>query len=887
VPAPGPYIATSFALAGFAVFAAVHHLHLWYGRRERPSLLFAAYSVAAAVVCAAHAAAAGVTTAAAGQLALNLRTTFGLVAFIVQVPLIETITGRHAPRYRALMTALLGGGLFVNVFVEPIIGTVTAVERMTLPWGEIVTTLTRMPSEIGVISVLPRILYLGIVTVQIYAIVAARPMFRHDRTAAWLITLAGATGLVGTIVGLLVDTQVLRWPYLGQIPVAIWVVLMAVLLSRDHLRRGDRLRASEASLAAVVANSPGVAIQWYDVDGRVVLWNRASEQMFGYRATEAIGKTLDALTHTPAQFAAFRESLATIARSGQSIGPSEFTFLREGRETRTGSSTLFQIPAGADGQPRFVGMVVDITERTRAELALAVSEARYRTLIQSAPEAIVVFDVERSVFTDVNERACALFGVPPETLKTLNPVRLSPELQPDGRRSAHAAEDYLERAIAGETPRFEWIHRTPAGQDIPCEIRLVRLPDPTRILIRGSILEISERLALEQQLRQSQKMQAIGQLAGGIAHDFNNLLTVISSAADLLRHDERPDDPRLASITAIQDAAKRAAWLTGRLLAFSRRAAHAPQVVELDGVTRDAEGMLRRLIGEDVELTVTLRAANKHVRIDPGQWSQVLMNLAINARDAMPRGGHLEIATETVEVADNAGHPGVTAGQYVSLSVADNGLGMSPEVRARLFEPFFSTKPLGQGTGLGLAVVHGIVEQAGGFITVDSAPEAGARFAIYLPLVTAAAPVMAPPAAVASPAAARLRGSSILLAEDDDSVRRLIEAALLRHGAVVTSARNGLEARQFLETSGATIDLLVTDVVMPGLYGHQLAAEARARHPHLKTLYMSGYLDEVKLPLNELDQSQAFLQKPFSMATLAAAVLELLERGSARPAADR
>ena len=393
--------------------------------------------------------------------------------------------------------------------------------------------------------------------------------------------------------------------------------------------------------------------------------------------------------------------------------------------------------------------------------------------------------------------------LPAETLKTLNPVELSPELQPDGRTSAQAAEGYLAQAVAGETPRFEWIHRTPAGHDIPCEIRLVRLPDPARILIRGSILEISERLALEQQLRQSQKMQAIGQLAGGIAHDFNNLLTVISGAADLLRHDEQPDDPRLASISAIQDAAKRAAWLTGRLLAFSRRAAHAPQVVELDGVTRDAESMLRRLIGEDVQLTVTLRAANEHVRIDPGQWSQVLINLAINARDAMPRGGHLEISTTPVEVTDNAGPPGATPGRYVSLTVADSGLGMSPEVRARLFEPFFSTKPLGQGTGLGLAVVHGIVEQAGGFITVDSAPDAGARFAIHLPVLPAAPPAIAPAAAVASPAAARLRGTSILLAEDDDSVRRLIEAALVRHGAVVTSARDGLEARRFLETSGA------------------------------------------------------------------------------------
>ena len=397
----------------------------------------------------------------------------------------------------------------------------------------------------------------------------------------------------------------------------------------------------------------------------------------------------------------------------------------------------------------------------------------------------------------------------------------------------------------------------------------MRLPDPARILIRGSILEISERLALEQQLRQSQKMQAIGQLAGGIAHDFNNLLTVISGEADMLRHDERPDDPRLASISAIQDAAKRAAWLTGRLLAFSRRAAHAPQVVELDGVTREAESMLRRLIGEDVQLTVTLRAANEHVRIDPGQWSQVLINLAINARDAMPRGGHLEIATQTADIADHAGHPGATPGRYVSLTVADSGVGMSPEVRARLFEPFFSTKPLGQGTGLGLPVVHGIVEQAGGFITVDSAPEAGARFSIYLPLRDRR------PASDSTASGRRVAGRPRVCAGVpfcSPKTTTQCAASLKPHscGTGRSSRAPAMDSRRggFLETSGATIDLLVTDVVMPGLYGHQLAAEARARHPHLKTLYISGYLDEVKLPLNELDQSQAFLQKPFSMATL-------------------
>ncbi len=547
----------------------------------------------------------------AGQLALNLRTTFGLIAFIVQIPLIETITGLHAPRYRALMTALLGAGLLVNIFVEPIIGTVTAVERMTLPWGEVVTTLTRMPSELGVMSVLPRIIYLGILTVQIFAIVAARPMFRHDRTAAWLITLAGATGLVGTIVGLLVDTQLVRLPYLGQIATAIWVVLMAVLLSRDHLRRGDQLRASEASLTAVVANAPGVAIQWYDADGRVVLWNHASEQMFGFRATR--GDRQDP-RRADAHASAVRRLPRIVGddRADRPADRSQRVHVPP-RGTRGAHGIVHALPDS--GRGRWPATVRRDGRRHHRAHARRAGAGRQRGALPDADpvRARGHRRVRRRafVFTDVNDRACSLFGLPAETLKTLNPLELSPEFQADGRRSAQAAEGYLEQVIAGETPRFEWIHRTPAGQDIPCEIRLVRLPDPTRIFVRASILEISERLALEQQLRQSQKMQAIGQLAGGIAHDFNNLLTVISGEADMLRHDERPNDPRLASISAIQDAAKRAAWLTGRLLAFSRRAAHAPQVVELDGVTRDAESMLRRLIGEDVQLTVTLQCGER------------------------------------------------------------------------------------------------------------------------------------------------------------------------------------------------------------------------------------------------------------------------------------
>jgi two-component system cell cycle sensor histidine kinase/response regulator CckA len=1011
VNTPGPYVAVSYVLAGFAVFAGLHHLHLWLSRRERQSLYFALYCLPVAGLCAAHAASASATTLAGGQLALDMRTTIGLLAFVALLPLIALLSGVDAPRYRAAITALLLAGVVVNTFGAPLIGTVSGISTMTLPWGEQVSAFARTPADSSLSRWLPRVIYVGLATVQIYALIAARALVGRDRAAAWLVGLAGVTGLVGSIVGLLIDTQVIQLPYLGQVSAAAWVILVALLLSRDHVRRGDllqsserrfraifdqtfqfigllhtdgrvleanrtalefagvresdvvgkpfwetawwthspalqaelraavgraaagetvrfeathprtdgqlayvdfslkpvrdqrgvvtllipegrevterrlaekSLRASEASLAAVIANSPDVAIQWFDADGRVILWNRASEVMFGIRSEEAVGKTLDVLLHTPEEFARFRDALATIAREGQPIGPTEFVFHRGG-ESRTCFSTIFAIPADADGRPRFVCMDVDITERKQAEVALAVSEARYRTLIESAPEAIVVFDVDRFVFADVNDRACMLFGVPAETLKTLNPLDLSPQVQPDGRESAAAAKIYLERTIAGEAQRFEWVHRTLAGRDIPCEIRLVTLPDPVRTLIRGSITDISERLALEQQLRQAQKVQAIGQLAGGVAHDFNNLLTVIGGYAEVLCQQVPPGDPRLETIGAIQDAARRAAWLTDRLLAFSRRAVLMPQVVELNVVVRDAESMLRRLIGEDIRLDVELHSGPTRVTIDPGQWSQVIMNLAINARDAMPDGGTLRIATSTLDVtpAVAEGHPGTAAGRYVKLTVADTGTGMSREVLARLFEPFFTTKAVGHGTGLGLAVVHGIVSQAGGFITVDSAPGSGTAMAVHVPLVEVEqglAPAQHSPPRPAS-AAADLAGRNIMVVEDEESVRRLVELSLQRQGARVLSAADGHEALRLLDSHHDGLDLLVTDVVMPGgIYGPQLAESARLRYPTLKTLFISGYIDDAKLSMDALDASQAFLQKPFTLATLVGTVREMIGR---------
>jgi PAS domain S-box-containing protein len=511
-----------------------------------------------------------------------------------------------------------------------------------------------------------------------------------------------------------------------------------------------------------------------------------------------------------------------------------------------------------------------------SEARLAVSEARYRTLIESAPEAIVVLDVDQQRIVEMNPEACRMFAATSEVLRQMEPLAVSPPLQPDGRESAVAAAAYVEAAIAGGTPVFEWTHRSRDGRDFPTEVRLVRLPDPDRILIRGSITDISDRRRLEEQLRQSQKMEAIGQLAGGVAHDFNNLLTVISGYAEILLSKLPAGDSNATLAKAIGDATDRAAWLTARLLAFGRRAVLTPQVFDLNGLVGEGERILRRLIGEHISLHVEVAPEPLYVTLDPGQWSQVMLNLAINARDAMPAGGQLVIRTRShaadAEFAD--GHPGLAAGRYASFSVTDTGFGMLPDVRARIFEPFFTTKEVGKGTGLGLAVVHGIVTQAGGCIDVETTPGSGTTFTVYLP----AAAAQPAEARVAAAGRERGAGESILLVEDETVLRELLEVALTANGFRVWAASDGEEALRLIATMGSSVDLLVTDMVMPGrLNGRDLAEAVRQRFPRVKVLYISGYIDDPALRVSGFGEHEPCLQKPFSLAAIARKARETLD----------
>jgi len=386
---------------------------------------------------------------------------------------------------------------------------------------------------------------------------------------------------------------------------------------------------------------------------------------------------------------------------------------------------------------------------------------------------------------------------------------------------------------------------------------------------------LERRLMLEEQLRHSQKMEAVGRLAGGIAHDFNNLLTAIIGYTEIVLTSLDPKDERRADAEEIARAAMRAADLTKQMLAFSRRQVLQPKIIDLNTALSKVEPMLRRVIGEDIVMTVTGKAATPHVRVDPGQVEQVVMNLVVNARDAMPQGGRLtvETADAVLDEAAVADQPDVKPGPYVMLSVTDSGVGMPPEVRARIFEPYFTTKDVGKGTGLGLSTAYGIVRQSDGHITVSSELGLGTTFRIYLPRSEA------PPPAVVDPSVEKMPGGTehILLVEDDPSVRRLSNELLVRLGYSVTAAASGRAGLALGSDDTRHFDLALCDVILGDMSGPAVAEALRALRPSIRVLYMSGYMDEAIVKTGVLDEGQPFLQKPFTPMQLAKKIRGVLD----------
>ncbi len=514
------------------------------------------------------------------------------------------------------------------------------------------------------------------------------------------------------------------------------------------------------------------------------------------------------------------------------------------------------------------------------------SEQRFRTLVEHAPEAIVIFDVDRSRYVDANPNAEKLFGRTREELLELSPQDVSPEFQSHHRESGPLIMGNMRAAIAGEFPCFEWEVMNAAGERICCEVRLARLPHPTQILVRGSMTDISERRKetaerkdLESRLAQSQKMEAIGNLTGGIAHDFNNLLTVVFGNLELLDHASA--DPAFVKqrLANIRVAAERAGSLTHRLLAFARRQPLRPTTVDIARLVFRMEELLRPTLGETIDIEIAVAEEIGACVADEAQLENAILNLAINARDAMPEGGRLRIAASNVDLAadDVAGHDGLREGAYVLISATDNGAGMPPELLDQIFAPFFTTKELGKGTGLGLSMVYGFVRQSEGHIEAESSVGEGTTMKIYLPRATDGSDFQTPSNASADEELALGNGERVLVVEDNDSVRQLTRLLLAELGYETCEARTAREALKELKDN-PRVELLLTDVVLPdGNNGAELANQAKELRPDLHVLFMSGYTEDANAMGGTLPADVHLLEKPFTKSRLAKQVREALQ----------
>ena len=532
-----------------------------------------------------------------------------------------------------------------------------------------------------------------------------------------------------------------------------------------------------------------------------------------------------------------------------------------------------------DGAPAWLTIVRDVTEQRRAKHELErtardlrLSEERYRVLFHGMPLPMVLFDPATLHILQANDAALRLYGYSEEELLRMKMTDL--KVEPVDAELHHVADAALE--ATSDAPASLWRgmkrHRRKDGSTMDLDITSHVITVGGRRAILAQNVDVTEKLQLEEQLRQSQKMEAVGRLAGGIAHDFNNILAVILADADYLKEETGEASELRPHLEEIESAAKRAASLTHQLLAFSRRQVLQPRTLSLNAVVTDMERMLRRLIGEDVRLDMILAPDLRAVKADPGQLEQVIMNLVVNARDSIVPGGRVTIRTSSVDAAGKS-RPPEFAGDCVRLTVSDNGTGIDEKTLGRIFEPFFTTKDVGKGTGLGLATVFGIVKQSGGVVKVESEVGRGSDFHVYLPCAASDAIV---PSARSSRDICAVGSESVLLVEDDPHVRRAVTQALERRGYRVVQADDGEDAVQRFRTGAASFDIVVTDLVMPGIDGVAVAGLLREVKPTLPVLYISGYTEHAALRNGEFGERTACLTKPFTSEELAVALRSVL-----------
>jgi PAS domain S-box-containing protein len=645
-------------------------------------------------------------------------------------------------------------------------------------------------------------------------------------------------------------------------------IALGIERSRTEAERDELLRR----LTMQVERMP-LAYLLLDRENRVQDWNPCAEEMFGYTKREMMGRNpFDDIVAESARDKA-RDVLERLLSGDMTAHSVNENRTKDGRIiTCEWLNTPF---FGPDGKVSGIfALARDVTERQRLLDKVRQAQQRLESVVTSSPAVLYTLegaDARSLVLTWISGNVQEMMGYTLE--QVMRPEWWQERVHADdlARVFAEIAGELLTRGRLAQEYRF--LHRSGEYRWVRSEMRRLS-GGPIEVV--GSWSDITERKKLEEQFRQAQKMEAIGQLAGGVAHDFNNLLTVISGYSEILLGSSGIEEGKKGLIREIGKAGERAASLTRQLLAFSRKQILEPRALDLNALIRDEEKMLRRLIGEDVTLATALDPALKRVKADPGQLEQVIMNLVVNARDAMPQGGRLTIETKSADLDGEYAktHPRISAGRYVMLAVSDSGVGMTPEVKARIFEPFFTTKGMGKGTGLGLATVYGIVEQSGGHIDVYSEPGHGTSFKIFLPPVEEQRPSERP----ANGAMAMPEGSeTILVVEDEDAVRAIALHSLQSCGYNVLEASDGKQALQRCEKHPGRIDLIVTDVVMPEMPGRLFVEHLAKTRPETKVLYMSGYTDDAVIRHGILQADTAFLQKPFTPQGLAKKVREVLD----------
>ena len=703
---------------------------------------------------------------------------------------------------------------------------------------------------------------------------------RIERREWWLwgttviVTLLLTAAIVSFLPPLLHSGE--TWESLFKLQQAVWGLIGLVLLfdlytifQQLQIHRIRRQLIEREQLFRLIGENAADLIAVVDMDGNRIYNSVSYERALGYTLAELKNSSGFQQIH-PDDRAQVQEAGAE-ARSTGKGKTLEYRMLHKDGSWRVLESTSSVILSAKGVPEKLVIVSRDVSDRKQAIEALRQSESSFRSLVEGAPYAIYRAAVDGR-FLRVNPALERM-------LKYTDPGELiKANLRTDVFRNPADFDRLLE--LLGSEGQFkdvevEWKRKDNKSITVRCSGRHLNESLQAASVYEVFAEDVTERRALEKQLSMAAKMEAVGRLSGGIAHDFNNLLGVIIGYSQVLRRKLDPDSPLKEHAEEVEKAAQRAVSLTRQLLAFSRQQILTLAVVDLNTLVSDMQKMLPRLIGEDVVVDIDLDPTLGRIKADQGQIEQVVMNLAVNARDAMPNGGKLQIETGNRELDEIycSEHPGAKPGRYVMLAVTDSGAGMTPQTLAHIFEPFFTTKEVGKGTGLGLATVYGIVKQSGGYIWVDSAPGIGSCFQIYLPRVEESVSK-----AAAEAPTDNLRGSeTILLVEDADALRKLAHSFLADHGFQVIVASNGEEALRVAERHGRPIDMLVTDVVMPGMNGRALADRLLAKQPKLKVLYISGYTDSFIAGHGVLEEGTFLLHKPFTEEVLIRKVRDVLD----------